>query len=464
MSLLGNPSLFSTQQSNGSSSLFSNQNVASTNNSTLQTNTFQNNNQQQLANNGSHNNASNGSSNVANTPWFNNPKKRIIPNHLVPKKKSGFQIVNNTKEAPSSSSSKKGGDKKSLSQSTKADPFNLISFGSSSTSSAAGRNASTSIGSLFDASIGGDLTKYDETINDTIHEDSMLDNVQDDAPPSRSIYDLSNDVLTSLNEPTNLHLDSFLNKDPKSFNNVFNKNAESDSKDKLKDFAGEDLKIEDQTSAILVFGYPESMANQVIQHFQNYGNVLEDFEATKSKHQLTKYYQQQIVSTKGGSSASNSIVPLFTGNSWVKLTYSNSSDAINALRENGTVFNGVLLGVIPYNKNAIEKLEKRKLTPGEDIGGDLESTLYLTNPKVSEMDSAHNLSSTTNPTNSATTNANATDQSTYINRIDIKDGSGFFLHSNNVTDPSKAAANSRKDGKEGIISSVTKYLFGINEL
>ena len=347
------------------------------------------------------------------------------------------------------------------------------------------RNASASVGSLYDASIGGgDITKYDETINDTLHEEFLLYETQDDLPPSRSIYDLNDEVLLSLNEPSKQHSDSFLNKDPKDFNNVFNKATASssaapvsgkDDKQSSTSIIGADdsttagagsataletLKsLKNGDSAILVFGYPESMANQVIQHFQAYGSILEDFEATKTKHHFTKYYHQQSASRDfDTTSASSQIIPLFTGHSWVKLTFDNPASAINALRENGSVFNGVLLGVIPYNKHALEKLEKRKLQPGEDIGGGLELLLYATSSSATANVNNKNIPSSSNPIGPDSEN-----QSSYSNKLDIKDGSGFFLHAKNVNDLSKID-EPKKGGQIGILNSISKYLFGINEL
>ncbi|CAH2353883.1 nucleoporin Nup53p [[Candida] railenensis] len=450
-------------------------------------------------------NSSNHLNNSSNTnpTWFQNSKKRVIPNHLVPKKRAGFHVTSSSSGSsnPSSSNSKSGtlssssstsASKKdskspnflsSLSSSNSND-FNLISFGSN-----VHRNTSASVGSLYDASIGGgDITKYDETINDTLHEEFSLYETQDDLPPSRSIYDLNDEVLLSLNEPSKQHSDSFLNKDPKDFNNVFNRATASssavpvggkDEKQSSTSIIGTEILNDSTTagagsttvsetlkslkngdSAILVFGYPESMANQVIQHFQAYGSILEDFEATKTKHHFTKYYHQQSASRDFDStSASSQIIPLFTGHSWVKLTFDNPASAINALRENGSVFNGVLLGVIPYNKYALEKLEKRKLQPGEDIGGGLELSLYATSSSPTAISTNNN----NIPSSSNAINPDSENQSSYSNKLDIKDGSGFFLHAKNVNDQSKPD-ETKKGGQIGILNSISKYLFGINEL
>ena len=379
-----------------------------------------------------------------NPSWFQNTKKRVIPNHLVPKKKPGFLI-----SAPASSGSggalaSKRDLKTATHQTTRTNPFNMISFGTNSAGSAANtsgfRHASASVGSLHDAFMLGDATKYDDTVNETISDDYVLFNPLEDLPPSRSLYDLNDDVLQSLNAPSNLLSDLSLSKDPKMFNNVF-----SGSKPEVPTM--QDRTLADspddprsgREAAVLVFGYPEKMANQVIQHFQTYGNVLEEFEATKSRRQFAQYIDNT-------STNPNRIAPLFTGNSWVKLTYDDANAAANALNENGTVFNGVLLGVIPYNKHAIEKLQKRTISAEEDVGGGLESLMcgQRALPKPIGLKSA------------------VTSDSMHANRLDIKDGSGLFLHAKNAADAAKDSASQR--GVTSILSSVSRYLFGINEL
>lgn len=379
-----------------------------------------------------------------NPSWFQNTKKRVIPNHLVPKKKPGFLI-----SAPASSGSggalaSKRDLKSATHQTTRTNPFNMISFGTNSAGSAANtsgfRHASASVGSLHDAFMLGDATKYDDTVNETISDDYVLFNPLEDLPPSRSLYDLNDDVLQSLNAPSNLLSDLSLSKDPKMFNNVF-----SGSKPEVPTM--QDRTLADspddprsgREAAVLVFGYPEKMANQVIQHFQTYGNVLEEFEATKSRRQFAQYIDNT-------STNPNRIAPLFTGNSWVKLTYDDANAAANALNENGTVFNGVLLGVIPYNKHAIEKLQKRTISAEEDVGGGLESLMcgQRALPKPIGLKSA------------------VTSDSMHANRLDIKDGSGLFLHAKNAADAAKDSASQR--GVTSILSSVSRYLFGINEL
>lgn len=370
---------------------------------------------------------SNGSGNHQNLntreqpPWFQNTKKRTIPNHLVPKKKVGFQISTGT----TSKGSKKGMSLPSGSDSSSS--FNLWSFGSNQRKSGSQGNIlerTNSIG-LYDTS-SGDI---DDTINNALNEEFSLYPNGDDVPPSRSLYDLNDEILVSVNKPTQ-HADSFINKDPKDFNNVFNIN-EDFSEMKPKESIKSVNPLSNKESAILVFGYPENMCSQVIQHFHEFGNILEKFDIKQQK----KFYSNLSHTSK--------LVPIFSGKSWVKITYDNPSSAADALQENGSVFNGALLGVIPYSKDAIEKLQKRKLTDEEDIGGGTEFV------------------SIQNKMNKETEDL-TTQNTTHASKVTIKDGHMFFMKPQEVNNSGKP--EDKKDKNLGFVGNIFKYVFGFNEL
>lgn len=369
--------------------------------------------------------------------WFHNPSRKTIPNHLVSKKKPGFHIT------PTSTSKDTSKGKNLNVPSDNASQFNLYSFGSSQRKAltSSGTLASgNSIGSLYDTSTG-DGSKIEGT-NESFAEPFSVD---DDLPPSRSIYDFGDDVMHALNKPASPNTDSFINKDPKDFHNAFNKDKDnSDSKNELKHErkSSELSNLLNIASAILVFGYPESMANQVIAQFLNFGRVLEDFEVTKLNTTLLKNFEL----TSEGSNKGN--YPIFCGKSWVKITYDNPSSAMDALQENGSVFNGVLLGVIPYCKDAVEKLQKRKLTESEDVGS-------AAGPHTSVFDKSEKPESILNKEDDVH-NANGT-------KVDIQDGSRFFLKSN-VSENGSSESEEKKNRNLGILSTIFNYLFGFDDL
>lgn len=341
-------------------------------------------------------------SGITQPNWTQNQKKRIIPNHLVPKKKTGFHLSTST-----------GGKKKNnATQLVSTDQYNILSFGSQR------RKTGQFDKSIFDTT-SVDLTRFDDTANESIYEDNSA-NLGEDFLPTRSIHDLNDEILVGLNKPA--QTDSFINKDPKQFNNIFNRDEDVSKPLNVK----VDTPVTNE-SAVLVFGYPESISSLVIQHFQQFGEVLENFDQEKPANSLLSIDRQ------------HKIIPIFAGKNWVKLTFDNPDSAIEALLENGVVFNGSILGVIPYSKDAIEKLQKRKLTTDEDIGGK----------------------------NDLNTKSKAEETSAQVNapvssKIDIKDGSKFFLKSDDELKSIENVNNSNKNLTW--VEKASKVLFGFHEL
>lgn len=363
--------------------------------------------------------------------WFQTSTKKIIPNHLTLKKRPGFQLsaVAGKKDTKSGTS----GSTRSVSSSE----FNVVSFGTNPH-----KNSVSGTDSLLLLLNGG---------NDMILENDEIPlyNNSEDLPPLRSLYDLNDEVMISLNKPVQ-NTDSFIHKDPRQFSNIFSKEevlmSRDDEKNTLKNA------LLNSEAAILVFGYPENMANQVIAHFLELGTILEKFEASKESASLAK----NTLSTFAGSFPLSSDptkddtrqVPIFSGQSWVKITYDNPTSAIDALQQSGTVFNGVLIGVIPYTKDSVEKLQKRKITLLEDIGAGL---FAYSNSAASKGEQG--------------TLGEQTDiQPTYARRLDIKDGSGLFLTAqNNQTTPS-TGDQKKNSQKLGFWGAVSNYLFGFYDL
>lgn len=406
--------------------------------------------------------------------WFQNSKKRTITNHLVPKRKSGFHLT--SESSVSASNKKESQSSRNLLEldSSVNNEYNLLSFGSNQ------RKALTASGSkldIYDTS-SGDLTKLHDSNNDTIDDDFPLYDKNDDLPPSRSIYDLNDEVLISLNRPTNQNTDSFINKDPKSYNNVFtkfndqndlknnnhstntnnninannnannnhnNNNSNINNASKIDHLISSNNPLNHSESAVLVFGYPETMANQVIAHFQEIGTILEDFEVNKH----VKNYNNKFLQDNNNESRLK--IPIFSGKSWVKITFDNPTSAIDSLQENGSVFNGVIIGVVPYTKQSIEKLQKRKLTDNEDIGGGIKLHNSIESNSI-KIDNGIDISD--NQQNSS---------SSHVKRLDIKDGSELFLKSNN-NDPTKSETDKKNDENLGLLGKICKFFFGFNEL
>lgn len=334
--------------------------------------------------------------------WQNYPVKRVIPNHITSKRKPGFQIS----------------EKKLTKEPSQISSFTPVSFGSPRKPVPLESRMNSS--KLYDTT--SDVTRYDDTINKTIDFSMEVD---DDLPPSRSIYDLNDEILLNLDRPAT-HQELFLNKDPKNYSNVFNR---QEVEPNPKDAPREDVNpLEHGESAILVFGYPESIANSVIQYFQEFGTILEDFEVNKNRLYKT-------INAKN-----DKIISCLSGNSWVKITYDNPALAIEALLQNGMVFNGSLLGVIPYTKDSVEKLQNRKLGEGEDIGSGFE---YKTPNFKSQEPEEKDLG-----------NSN-------FAKLQVKDGSKLFV---SKEDPKSTIDTKNNNENLGVVGNIMKYVFGFNEL
>lgn len=347
--------------------------------------------------------------------WTQKEKKRVIPSHLAPKRKPGFHVLD---VASSKSKNNSGRDRSALSSVgnpdarntsnafTNNDSYNIMSFGSRR---------------LFDHTKSG----YDDTIHDTLVSDDVT-TADQDLPPTKLLHDLNADVLDS-EARQNHDPDAFSNRDPASFKNIFNPKPTKDES-AAPEPVNHDTPSQ-QDLAVLVFGYPESHAGQIIQHFKDFGDILEDFDVSKAHSaSLLKHSQRK-------NSAS---VPILCGELWIKITYKSPRMAMDALQENGSVFNGSLLGVIPYSKSCVEKLEKRVLLLAEDIGGlkvPLDTGIDLNNTKPSTAGI-----------------------SSLFSKLDIKDGSNLFLALDGETNKP-----SQKE-QLGLLGKMSRYFFGFNDL
>ncbi|KAL6451563.1 ASM4 Nucleoporin ASM4 [Candida maltosa Xu316] len=402
--------------------------------------------------------------------WFQNQKKRTIPNHLVPKKKASFQIGTNSNNNKKSSSS-------ALHPSLISDDqYNLLSFGTNNRKTITGSSLldkNTSVGSLFDVQLSSsnttidDLTKIDDSF------DGGNDNIDSDLPPKKSMFDLGTESSKNLNVD-NSKIDSFMNKDPTKFTNVFNVNKSTQDLEKLKinDVNGTETSKKDiikelkhYNSAIIVFGYPEHLSLEIIKFFNNFGKILEEFNEAGGND---RHYATTLVNLRNSQNSNNGkIMPIFSGKHWIKLTYDNPNSALQALQENGNVFNGSIIGVVPYHKSIIEKLEKRKIFTNDDIGdGNLDIPLDKINEIINQQSKIVNNNSTKSQdinTGAGTTTTTATS----YNVLDIKPADNhFFLKndsSNDKTQKEKANEDKNKE-KLGMLGTLSKYIFGFHDL
>ncbi|KAI5965992.1 hypothetical protein KGF57_000700 [Candida theae] len=377
-------------------------------------------------------------------------KKRVIPNHLVPHKKSNFQI-----SAPGGSKNK-GTNESHSSMLVSNDQFNVVSFGINRRNTITNGHfldrTNTSSSAVFD-SFGGDLSRFDDSINESFqHDDGSVKGVDKprDAPPLKSVYDLDEDTF-GISKPTRNQA-GLINKDPKEFNNLFKRFESKDgktAKDKKQDKSKS--VVDEFENAIIVFGYPENASVQIIQYFKQFGTILENFTDLSTGNEAWSLLKDLEKEPKN--------ISIYTGSNWIKITYDNHNSALNALQENGCIFNGNLLGVVPYHKSVIDKLEKKKVFVNEDIGNG-----NLSMPLKSALEQEKRASRVENqvitpPSSSAPSGAN---KSTFVNKLNPKEEAQYLITLGDKKDQNKS--DDQKKPELGILKTLSNYIFGFHDL
>lgn len=100
-------------------------------------------------------------------------------------------------------------------------------------------------------------------------------------------------------------------------------------------------------NSVIVFGYPESMKDIALQYFLNIGSVMKPIDA---------------LDFSSDSSRMNSGLVNIQGEGWSKITYVNYSDAVKALRENGHIMGGCIIGCVPYSRETVLQLRHKEPT------------------------------------------------------------------------------------------------------
>ncbi|QLL30481.1 hypothetical protein HG536_0A02980 [Torulaspora globosa] len=410
--------------------------------------------------------------------WYNNPRKRAIPQAIVKR---------TTKRSPSVDPSQAVTDSNA---STQRSGFNSLSFGSKKDIR------------------GLPSTQSIKTGKSGEHNTSILSS--NEAPPTVSLYDwqreddfgamvpLGSQIGSELGKPSSEEKTESL---PSSISaarkdgtqpNVFDRNSILESSrsgvnkiDKNGALSPTAPSIEE--SAVIVFGYPESISNLVIRHFSKFGSILEDFEVLRNSSGINA---ASLRLRRRKSDNFEKKYPIFTGDGWVKLTYDSSSAAVRALQENGQVFGGSLIGCVPYNKNLVEQLASCKIEKMDDIGGvnfsvkqssldeSIENPLSSSaSPLSGERD--EQIIGTRTPLGGSSNQVSASGnilehpKITYLNRrLHLKDGKKLFAHSgspgsNNFLQNLELKMRQQEESNKqqaGLLSKVNNWLFGWNEL
>lgn len=438
--------------------------------------------------------------------WFNNPKKRAIPQTIVRRTtkqtgSTGSQTAGSTQSTTSLSSSSSGMNNNL--------GFESLTFGSKKSAL------------LFDSqNTQGNILSHKE------HNNLMVDS--NEAPPTVSLYDWQREddfgVMISL--PTQWGVSGSNNvSDISGFkghadgsslftssvsqqgnvSNAFDKNQLNGLPfkralpfDKDSNVNGSSLMNTSAESAVLVFGYPESISNSIITHFSKFGNILEDFQVLRSPSGINastlRMCSRKLDNGLSGNNITERKYPIFTGDGWVKLTFDSSAPAIRALQENGTVLGGSLIGCVPYTRAAVEQLASCKIEKIDDIGnvnfslshssfGEAKTDSFQTD--VQKANAKYSLANTDaksvfneGTNHGASREAIDGSNTTYsTRRLDIRDGKSLFVHNANSTNHNflrsletklrhqeEVNLQQQQQQTAGVLHKVNNWLFGWSDL
>lgn len=304
--------------------------------------------------------------------WIRNPQKRVVPNHLAARSSKRADAVTALAPRPAPASD-----------------FDLaLQFGH----------------------MGG-----------TARTATTGNAVESDLPPAKSMYDWVEPLAVEEQAA-----DLFVRRDPRSFANVFNRKGAAEPAAITPLAPGE--------AAVLVFGYNELVANEVISHFRQYGPILEDFA---------------VLRANGPPPPERTPAPIFLGSSWVKLTYDNPALALRALEDNGLFYLGRLIGVVPYTKTTVEKLTQKLIAAGDDVGDTSRGATPL-KPVFSPGGRVGVAGVMPSPASAAGTAPASAPAS------GIKDGHDLFFREEVVKKEEKP--------KQGVVGAVGSYFFGWGSL
>ncbi|SMN19202.1 similar to Saccharomyces cerevisiae YDL088C ASM4 Nuclear pore complex subunit, part of a subcomplex also containing Nup53p, Nup170p, and Pse1p [Maudiozyma saulgeensis] len=474
--------------------------------------------------------SNNGNTSQKDPSWFNNPTKRAIPQNIVkrtirPQSDSG-EITHS--QSTTALSSRSGFDTMSFGSRKNKPIFsssNLQSLNTDNILSDSNEAPPTvsihdwqsedQFGNVMDLGVNGQNQFENQSILMSNTATPRNDNSKKipnlfknsnafDRTPQSNIFNKNKISDTTGNEGSNTTTSSSILSDNKSngsklfnFFGPSNNKGKSGTPDPLSPTttaSTQSLQTQaQQETAIIVFGYPESISNLIITHFSHFGSILEDFQVLRSISGINV----STLKNKNQNSTNNNDdrkYPIFTGEGWVKITYDSRQSAIRALQENGSVFSGTLIGCVPYSKNAVEKLASCKIDKLDNIGENdiavsgtisplqsfgTETNAYDIEDKNFRPSSSNENKSTdkTSPINNE--NNQIMPQNVFLpnHKLTINDGKSLFVHNTDTNNhnflqdlenkmrrqetPVNAGDRTQNNG---VLHSVNNWLFGWNNL
>ncbi|XBW35095.1 hypothetical protein QEN19_000657 [Hanseniaspora menglaensis] len=169
-----------------------------------------------------------------------------------------------------------------------------------------------------------------------------------DFPPMKSLFDIEKEmeidhkIQQSRSSPSIITEE--LTRKAQDFNdfkklNIFDRSENVRETDKNNILQSKHDSKNDEFYSCTVFGYPENISTQILNHFNKFGTILEDFPFL----------------TNNSSANKTKKLPIETGESWCKITYDNRVSYLRALKENGTLYSGYVIGCVPHTQTSNTK-------------------------------------------------------------------------------------------------------------
>lgn len=225
-------------------------------------------------------------------------------------------------------------------------------------------------------------------------------------------------------------------------------------------------------NAVIIFGYPESIANSIILHFANFGEVLEDFKIIRD------FRKPNLKNKPCNQTSTAQRCPIYTGDGWVKLTYDSQAPKTRALQENGIIMNGTLIGCVSYSPAALNQLAS--LNNSENITNNVtglksnSSSNDFSNYIKTEgfFENAKTIAATPKTRNSEFKVSKNSSSFKNSRKLEIKDGRSLFLrnrgkiHSGVLSSIESDLKKREQEGrhKKGWLNTLNNWLFGWNDL
>jgi hypothetical protein len=160
--------------------------------------------------------------------------------------------------------------------------------------------------------------------------------IQEDPPPTRSIYDVDAPTTLPVSHKSDLSSSSLTTR-----STTPSTGTQSSTTSRPK--------AADHSLSVVIFGFPSSVTPAVVAHFSKFGNIAENVDSSN---------RISIISTPTSKNFRAPPTPIQTGKNWLKITYDNPASASRAIQENGTIIAGqYVVGCIPVTAQNYKEFE-----------------------------------------------------------------------------------------------------------